>query len=68
MTNLKDKITNLCGSLILAATAVATFAISMNLPTWVPAVCGLVAALSTATIAYFTGKGPDGKPIAPPTP
>jgi hypothetical protein len=65
MATLKDKITNICSSVIAIAAAIGTFAVTMNLPVWVVASCGLVAAIATAVIGYFTGKGADGKSIIP---
>jgi hypothetical protein len=65
MENLKDKVTNACGAITLAVGAIATFAIAMSLPIWIPAGCGLIASLCAATVYYFTGKGPDGKPLTP---
>lgn len=60
-SNLKDKITNICGIVF----AICTFLVSstlggLTLPTWVTTAAGLLAAISGGIIGYFTGKKPDG--------
>ncbi|MFZ4569761.1 MAG: hypothetical protein ACOYM0_01370 [Bacteroidales bacterium] len=65
MATFKDKATNICSLAIAIATTVGGFAITMHLPPVVLASCGLVAGIATAVIGFFSGKGPDGKPLNP---
>lgn len=70
-TNLKDKITNICGILIaigggiLAAKQIPE---ATNLiPEWATTLAGLFVSVPTAIVAYLTGKNHDGSSKQSPT-
>lgn len=55
-SNLKDKVTTICGLVF----AVSTALLAIDVPPVVKTVCGVLAAVSVALIGYFTGKAPSG--------
>lgn len=60
-SNLKDKISTICGIILAICTALLTTNISgVTLPTWLSATAGILIAISGGLIGYFTGKTPSG--------
>jgi hypothetical protein len=59
--NLKDKITNICGVIVVICGALLTSTTQgVTLPTWLTGAAGVLSALSIGIIGYLTGKKPDG--------
>lgn len=54
---MKDKITNICGIVIVITGAIATAEKSgVVMPSWVDSTCIVLAALSLGLIGFYTGK------------
>lgn len=67
-TNLKDKITNMCG-IVLAAVSVVPMLkeAGIILPEYVNTISITAGTIAGAVIAYFTGKNHDGSSKQSPT-
>ena len=59
-SNLKDKLSTICG--LLGAVAGAILLSGVELPAWLKTVCGATSAVCLAIIGYLTGKTPAAKP------
>lgn len=61
MKNLKDKITTICGILILVSGTIMTLnQAGIILPTWLSSIGITIGVIAGSVLAYFTGKNPDG--------
>jgi hypothetical protein len=59
-SNLKDKLSTICGIIFALCTALITTGVSgVALPTWLTAGAGIVAAICGAIIGVLTGKAPN---------
>jgi hypothetical protein len=61
--NLKDKITNVCGVIVLIAGSILALPTSgVSLPPAVITASTIALTIAGSMVAYLTGKGPDGNP------
>lgn len=61
MKNLKDKITTICGILILLTGTILTVEKSgIVLPLWLTNASTAIGIIAASVLAYYTGKNPDG--------
>ena len=62
-SNLKDKLSTICGLLAAVCGAILVAGQSgVTIPGWLNAVCGATSAVCLAIIGYLTGKTPAAKP------
>ncbi len=60
-SNIKDKLSTICGVLIAIGGGILVVGQTVKLPEWLNAAAGAVMAVCTAIIGYLTGKTPAAK-------
>jgi hypothetical protein len=65
MTNIKDKLSTICGYAGAISAAIVGLSAKVTLPTWLVTAAVAVGSISVAIIGYLTGKAPDGATKTP---